>query len=116
MTNAFAIIRNGRLVDARRRLAEPADILIKGDAILSMGPPRTGRAPEDAELIDASDRALTPGLVNAHVHGHGTLAKGLVGDCWPLELFLNVPRWSIGCGHHPAARCREPHQAPRTER
>ena len=31
-----------------------------------------------------------PGLVNAHVHGHGTLAKGLVGDRWPLELFLNA--------------------------
>ena len=39
MTSAFGIIRNGRLVDARRRLAEPADILIKGDTILSVGPP-----------------------------------------------------------------------------
>jgi guanine deaminase len=89
MTSAFAIIRNGRLVDARRRLAEPADILIKGDTILSVGPPGLD-APDDATLIDASDRALMPGLVNAHVHGHGTLAKGLVGDRWPLELFLNA--------------------------
>ena len=89
MTSAFGIIRNGRLVDARRRLAEPADILIKGDTILSVGPPGLD-APEDATLIDASDRALMPGLVNAHVHGHGTLAKGLVGDRWPLELFLNA--------------------------
>jgi 5-methylthioadenosine/S-adenosylhomocysteine deaminase len=89
MTNAFAIICNGRLVDARRRLAEPADILIKGDTILSVGPPGLD-APDDAELVDASDRALMPGLVNAHVHGHGTLAKGLVGDRWPLELFLNA--------------------------
>ena len=89
MTNAFAIIRNGRLVDARRRLAEPADILIEGDSIASVGPPGLD-APEDAALIDASDRAMIPGLVNAHVHGHGTLAKGLVGDRWPLELFLNA--------------------------
>jgi len=29
-------------------------------------------------------------LVNGHVHGHGTLAKGLVGDRWPLELFLTA--------------------------
>jgi 5-methylthioadenosine/S-adenosylhomocysteine deaminase len=87
--NAFAVIREGRLVDARRRVAEPADILIKDDTILSIGPPGL-EAPEDAELIDASDRALMPGLVNAHVHGHGTLAKGLVGDRWPLELFLNA--------------------------
>jgi guanine deaminase len=89
MTDAFAIVRNGRLLDVKRRRAEPADILIKGDTIVSTGPPGL-EAPEDAVLIDAADRALMPGLVNAHVHGHGTLAKGLVGDRWPLELFLNA--------------------------
>jgi 5-methylthioadenosine/S-adenosylhomocysteine deaminase len=89
MTSAFSIIRNGRVVDVKRRLAEPADILIKGDTILSIGPPGLD-APEEAAVIDALDRALMPGLVNAHVHGHGTLAKGLVGDRWPLELFLNA--------------------------
>ena len=45
---------------------------------------------EDANCLDASDRAMMPGLVNGHVHGHGSLAKGLVGDRWPLELFLNA--------------------------
>jgi len=89
MTSAFSIIRNGRLVDVKRRLAAPADILIKGDSIASIGPPGL-EAPADATLVDAADRALMPGLVNAHVHGHGTLAKGLVGDRWPLELFLNA--------------------------
>jgi 5-methylthioadenosine/S-adenosylhomocysteine deaminase len=88
MSNTFSIIRDGVLVDAKRRTAEPTDILIKGDTILSVGPPGL-EAPPDAALIDAADRALMPGLVNAHVHGHGTLAKGLVGDRWPLELFLN---------------------------
>lgn len=29
-------------------------------------------------------------MVNGHVHGHGTLAKGLVGDRWPRELFLTA--------------------------
>ena len=31
-----------------------------------------------------------PGLVNAHTHAHGALAKGLCGDRWPLELLLNA--------------------------
>jgi 5-methylthioadenosine/S-adenosylhomocysteine deaminase len=88
MSNAFSIVRGGLLVDAQRRTAEPADILIEGDTIVSVGPPGL-EAPTAAVLVDATDRALMPGLVNAHVHGHGTLAKGLVGDRWPLELFLN---------------------------
>src|SRR5580700_2322260 len=89
MADPFTIIRNGRLVDLRRREAAPADILIEGDKILSVGRPGM-EAPDDATLVDASDRAMMPGLVNGHVHGHGTLAKGLVGDRWPLELFLNA--------------------------
>ena len=88
MTHTFSIVRGGRLVDVQRRIAEPADILIEGDTILSIGPPGL-EAPPDAALVDATDRALMPGLVNAHLHGHGTIAKGLVGDRWPLELFLN---------------------------
>ena len=86
MASAFRIIRNGRLVDLRHRKTAPADILIEGDTILTIGAPGMD-APSHAVVVDASDRAMMPGLVNSHVHGHSTLAKGLVGDRWPLELF-----------------------------
>jgi 5-methylthioadenosine/S-adenosylhomocysteine deaminase len=89
MAPTFTIIRRGRLVDLRRRQTIAADILIEGDTILTVGAPGM-EAPRDAVLVDALDRAMIPGLVNGHVHGHGTLAKGLVGDRWPLELFLNA--------------------------
>ena len=89
MAGTFTIIRNGLLVDPRRRETRAADILIDRDTIVTIGAPGM-EAPRDAVLVDASDRAMMPGLVNGHVHGHGTLAKGLVGDRWPLELFLNA--------------------------
>jgi 5-methylthioadenosine/S-adenosylhomocysteine deaminase len=89
MVSAFTIIRNGRLVDLPSRQSVAADILIEDDTIRAIGVPGMD-APVDAKHVDASDRAMMPGLVNGHVHGHGSLAKGLVGDRWPLELFLNA--------------------------
>ena len=89
MAGAFKVIRNGTLVDIKLRTASAADILVEGDTIIAVGPPAMD-VPADAAMVDASDRAMMPGMVNGHVHGHGTLAKGLVGDRWPLELFLNA--------------------------
>jgi 5-methylthioadenosine/S-adenosylhomocysteine deaminase len=95
MIGKVKIIRNGLVVDARRRQALASDILVDGDTIVSIGAAGM-EAPGDAIAVDASDRALMPGLVNGHVHGHGTLAKGLVGDRWPLELFLNAMPGTAG--------------------
>lgn len=84
----LSILRHGRLLDRTARRAEPADILIRGDTIAEIGPPGLA-APEGAAQIDAADRMLIPGLVNAHTHGHGHLGKGM-GDAWSLELLLNA--------------------------
>ena len=59
-----------------------------GEDIAEVGPAGMA-APAAAQVIDASDRLLMPGLVNAHTHGHGALSKGL-GDKWSLELLLNA--------------------------
>jgi guanine deaminase len=83
------VIRGGRVVDPPTRGQGFADILVVGDTIAEIGPPGMP-APPDARVLDASDRAIMPGFVNGHIHGHGTLAKGLVEDRWPLELFLNA--------------------------
>ena len=85
---ARTIIRNGRLLDIEGHAAPPADLLIESGTIAAIGAPGLA-APEDAAVIDASNQLLMPGLVNAHTHGHGNLAKGM-GDVWTLELLLNA--------------------------
>ena len=82
------VIRGGRVVDAARHVAEPADILIDGDQIATVGAPGI-TAPADARVIDARGLLMMPGLVNAHTHSHGNLGKG-TGDRWTLELLLNA--------------------------
>ncbi|MBM3571720.1 MAG: amidohydrolase family protein [Alphaproteobacteria bacterium] len=63
--------------------------MIEGQEIRAIGPAGLA-APADARAIDASDRLLMPGLVNGHSHSHGGLGRGLVGDRWSLENFLNA--------------------------
>jgi 5-methylthioadenosine/S-adenosylhomocysteine deaminase len=87
------IIRGGRLAGAGPR-ADLADILIQGDNIVEIGPPGLA-APADAVAIDASNRLMHSGLINAHTHGHGNLAKGM-GDRWTLELLLAAGPWITG--------------------
>ena len=88
------IIRGGRLLDARARRAEPADLLITGDTITEIGAPGMP-APPDATVLDARGKLLHPGLINAHTHAHGNLAKGM-GDRWTLELLLTAGPWISG--------------------
>lgn len=92
------VIRGGRVLDARTHDAPFTDILIAGDTIREAGPPGLA-APEGATVIDATDRLLIPGLVNAHTHGHGSLGKGR-GDRWTLELLLNAGPWLGGGRTH----------------
>ena len=91
---AHTILRGGWVLDIAAGTAEFADILIADDTIREIGPPGCA-APEGAIEISAARRLLHPGLVNAHTHGHGNLAKGM-GDRWTLELLLTAAPWITG--------------------
>jgi 5-methylthioadenosine/S-adenosylhomocysteine deaminase len=91
---AHTMIRGGRVLDIDRGTAEPADILVEDDTIREIGAPGIA-APEGAAVISAERRLIHPGLVNAHTHAHGNLAKGM-GDRWTLELLLTAAPWITG--------------------
>jgi guanine deaminase len=92
------IVRGGRVLDIRAHRAEPADVLIAGDTISEIGAPGMA-APAGALAIDAAGTLLHPGLINAHTHAHGNLAKGM-GDLWTLELLLTAGPWISGGRTH----------------
>ena len=94
---AFTIVRGGKLLDIAKRKAVAVDILIKGDTIAEIGKPGLA-APAGATVIDARHRLMHPGLINAHTHGPGNLAKGF-HDRWSLELLLTGSQW-VGIGRN----------------
>ena len=91
------VIRGGKLIDIAKHKATAVDILVKGDTIAEIGRPGLN-APEGAVVIDARHRLMHPGLINAHTHGPGNLAKGL-HDRWSLELLLTASQW-VGTGRN----------------
>ncbi|HEV8030886.1 MAG TPA: amidohydrolase family protein [Stellaceae bacterium] len=91
---AYTVLRGGRVLDIAKGSADFADILIEDDTIRDIGPPGCP-APEGAVEIAAARRLIHPGLVNAHTHAHGNLAKGM-GDRWTLELLLTAAPWLTG--------------------
>lgn len=86
------VVSGGLVLAFGETTARPADIVLEGDSIAAIVPPGSAEAPQ---LIDAVGRLIIPGLVNAHTHGHGGLAKG-IGDRWSLELLLNAGPWING--------------------
>ena len=90
----YTVIRGGRLLDIAGHSAADSDVLMEDGTIREIGPPGLA-APEGAAVVDAGDRLMMPGLINAHTHGHGSLGRGL-GDRWSLELLLNAGPWISG--------------------
>src|SRR3954447_26314960 len=91
MSAERVVISGGLVILSGATEATPADIVLTGDTISAIAPPGSVNAPR----IEAANRLVIPGLINAHTHGHGGLSKG-VGDKWSLELLLNAGPWING--------------------
>jgi 5-methylthioadenosine/S-adenosylhomocysteine deaminase len=81
------IIRGGRVLVGPELVR--ADVLIENDRIAAVGAAVT--APVTAREIDATNRLVVPGLMNAHTHAASHLARGRAGS-WTLEdLLVHAP-------------------------
>jgi guanine deaminase len=81
------LIANGQLLQPGQPRPVAGDILIDGERIIAVGPHLD--APADAARMDATDKLVMPGLVNAHTHSNHNLIRGGV-DGLTLELLLNA--------------------------
>ena len=81
------LIRGGQVYDHDGDAHKPplADILIEGGNILAAGRDLPSEGVQ--AILDARDRLIVPGLINAHYHSHDTLCRGMFEEL-PLEMWL----------------------------
>jgi len=86
-----SVIRGGLVVDVGRSAAEIGHVVIAEGRIREVvrgAPPEI----EGADIVAAEGYAVMPGLVNAHTHSQGNLAKA-TEDRISLEHLLNAGSW-----------------------
>ncbi len=64
------VIRNGTVFDGTPMPGVEADVAIVGDKVAQIGPRLAGRGTEE---IDARGLAVSPGFVDLHSHGDGSM-------------------------------------------
>jgi len=64
------LIANGRVIDPSQKLEAEADVLLRNGAVFFIGDPKQARAlaADKTEILDASGKVVTPGLIDMHVH------------------------------------------------
>jgi putative selenium metabolism protein SsnA len=87
------LIGNGKIItrDSARPFIEDGAVAIDGCLIAETGETAALRAKyPDAEYLDARDRLVMPGFINAHMHYYSTFARGLNLGGKPATTFGEV--------------------------
>ena len=83
------VIRHARVLtlDSEGTEFEEADIVVRDDKIVALGPNAAQDCPAAARVIEGRGKLVMPGLVNGHFHSPMNLIKGALDDL-PLELYM----------------------------
>lgn len=75
--SSAVVIRNGDVFDSERGVMLPrTSVVIDGDRIVSVGPADSITIPAGARVIEATGKAVIPGLWDMHVHSFAVPEKG----------------------------------------
>lgn len=87
------LIKSGIIVTLDAAIGDlpQGDVLIEGERIAAVAPAIDA---DDAQVIDARDRIVMPGLVNAHIHTWQTGLRGVAAD-WTILEYLHHMHASI---------------------
>jgi len=80
---ADILIENGIVItmDSRRRIIKDGAVAIEGDKVIEVGKTNEVKRKHSADFrIDARQKIVMPGLIDAHVHSIQMLARGLADD------------------------------------
>ena len=81
------LIKNAHIVSMDDQIGDlsSGDVLIDDDAIVAVGV--DSEFPAGTEIIDATEKILIPGLVNAHLHAWQTVLRGIAVD-WTMSDYM----------------------------
>lgn len=88
---ADILIKNGLVItiDKHRRVIKDGAVAISGNRIVGVNKASKIKDFKPEIIIDAKNKAVLPGLINAHGHTHTGLMRGLADDVGQIEMVYN---------------------------
>ncbi|MHA1148695.1 MAG: N-acyl-D-amino-acid deacylase family protein [Promethearchaeota archaeon] len=93
------LIKNGTIIDGTGSPRFDADLLIKGDTIVEIGP---SLEIDGVKIIDASNRIITPGFIDMHNHADLTILKVNMVEAYIMQGCTTLVVGMCGIGLAPA--------------
>jgi 5-methylthioadenosine/S-adenosylhomocysteine deaminase len=99
VSTARKLIKSGIIVTLDEAVPDlrRGDVLIEGTRIAAVAPEITA---DGAEIIEAGNRIVMPGFVNAHIHTWQTGLRGIAAD-WTIPHYLHAMHAQVAPGFKP---------------
>ncbi|MGE3525810.1 MAG: amidohydrolase family protein, partial [Gemmatimonadales bacterium] len=86
------VLRGGRVLTMKaHEIIENADVVIRDNRIIGVGPRDSVEIPDGAEIVDVSGKTLVPGFVDTHYH-----AQWLIPEIHPRQTWQYLTNLAYG--------------------